>query len=928
VTVLVGRTGLSPVMVGRGSDLAQLAGLLDTPGKATALVGGEAGMGKTRLVRELVDHLPDDVLVLAGQADPGALGRPFELLLDAVSEHLPNDDPRLAGLRRSGDDQAPVAERLRVALALVVEVVDGRRSVVIFEDLHWADSESVALFEQLSRPELGPDVLIGTYRPSEISRRHPLAEAIPRLERLSAVVHLHLERLGPTEVQDFLGAVYGGVPPYRVAETLHARTGGNPFFLEELLVAAGSTGIEDLCSLPLPWNVAEVVRGQVDELPAAERAVVETAAVLGRRVSFDVLAAVTGTSEEELIAVLRSLIAHGLLVETDPDTFGFRHDLSREAIEGRLLGRERRRLHDAALDALRRSGRGDLAAMARHAHGAGRYDDVIDLARQGTAHYLAIGSSYQALSLAELGLSEAEDDQDLRAGAARAAWLSGLLDDAVDHALRLERDAEATGHRERRSEARRLLARLYWERGDDAARLVVVDALTRDLEILGDGPEQARVLGVLAQEAMLVGRVEDACEWADRAVAAADRHHLPDVRLAALVEKGSALLNQKVDVPETIAMLLAVADDAVRAGEDVSASRAWHNVAFSSWGHLSPAERLALFDRMRAAASRAGWDHQAVVPFAEGHFDVAVEVADMAEAQRWYDEYRRVDVGLLAPTGWMPLRWVWLLLELGKYDEAAAALAAVGAVPSEQAEYRAALEVATGVANGHLAEARRHLHGLVVKAGETGVDGVSVGLLIPYVLDHGLDAADLQPVVDGIARWGGSPSGPVGPGRRRFDAHLALAAGRVEEAIDGFAVVAALRRVDLPLEAPDRAVDHLGAARALLLAQRRDEAVAHADEANRLLEAWTGWRRRALATLDRRLGRGDEDVAGPPELTPREREVLALVADGLTNAELAERLYISPRTAGVHVSNILAKLGLSSRTEAAAWAIRSGRAVP
>ena len=80
-----------------------------------------------------------------------------------------------------------------------------------------------------------------------------------------------------------------------------------------------------------------------------------------------------------------------------------------------------------------------------------------------------------------------------------------------------------------------------------------------------------------------------------------------------------------------------------------------------------------------------------------------------------------------------------------------------------------------------------------------------------------------------------------------------------------------------------------------------------------------------MEALRRRLGpRGAPADAGPAELTPREREVLALVAEGLTNAELAERLYISPRTAGVHVSNILAKLGMSSRTEAAAWAVRSG----
>ncbi|MEJ7584361.1 MAG: AAA family ATPase [Acidimicrobiales bacterium] len=212
----VGRAGLSPLMVGRDRPLSRLMSGLDDLAPSVALVGGEAGVGKSRLVREFLDELSDDVLVLAGQADPGALGRPFELLLDAVSEHVPGDDDRLAVVRRRGDqagEQSPVAERLQAALDLVIEIVDRHRAVVVFEDLHWADSESVALFGQLARPEVGPALLVGTYRPSEISRRHPLADAIPRLERLNTVLHLGLDRLEVGDVQDFLAAVYGGLPP-------------------------------------------------------------------------------------------------------------------------------------------------------------------------------------------------------------------------------------------------------------------------------------------------------------------------------------------------------------------------------------------------------------------------------------------------------------------------------------------------------------------------------------------------------------------------------------------------------------------------------------------------------------------------------------------------------------------------------------------
>lgn len=923
--MLVGRSGLSPVMVGRAAPLDQLRARFDHHDPGVAVIGGEAGVGKSRLVRELIDDLSDDVLELSGQADPGSLGRPFELVLDVISDQVASDDPRLTELRGSGDAQRSLADRLALALDLVVSVVDGRQAVIVFEDLHWADSESVALFEQLAVPASGPTLLVGTYRPSDIDRRHPLAEALPRLERRGSVDHLRIERLGVPDVQDFLAAVYGGVPPYRVAEQLHARTGGNPFFLEELLVSAGGIAVDKLCDAPLPWNLAEVVRGQVDELDDEPRRVIETAAVLGRRVSFDVLSAVTGLPEDDLIDVLRSLIAHGLLVETEPDMFGFRHDLTREAIEDRPLGRERRRLHQAALEALQRADSSDLAAMARHAQGAGRFDEMVELARRGSGHYLAIGSTHQALALAELGLSEAASDVDLLAMAARGAWLCGLLEYAVQYGRELEAAADRAGDLVRRSEARRMLTRFHWERNDQPARAEVVAALVADLDYLGDTPERAQVLGVLAQDAMLGNEVDQAADWADQAVDAAERHDLPGVRLAAQVEKSSALLNRRRGLPENIDLLLAVAEEASRAGEDVLASRAWHNVAFSSAGYLTAEERIAAFDRMRAAARRAGWDSQEVVPYSEGLFTVAVDEGDIDEALRRCDEaHRLVREGHEHSSGWLQLGEVLVNLEVGEVDVAGALLDELGTPSAEREEYFLAVQLAVALASHRLADARAHLAVLAERAGEQGVDAVSLEPFLPRALEQGVAPDDLRPVTDQLRRYGGYDSDLADRARARYEAHFSLAEGNIEEAAGALALTVALPVCELPVSASDRATDRIALARALLLLQRPAEAAVHADEAGRLLARWRGWRCDALDALERRLGRRtSDDVAGPPVLTPREREVLALVAEGFTNADLAERLYISPRTAGVHVSNILAKLGVSSRTEAAAWALRA-----
>ncbi len=126
-----------------------------------------------------------------------------------------------------------------------------------------------------------------------------------------------------------------------------------------------------------------------------------------------------------------------MLIESEDDVFGFRHAIARETIEADLLGREKRRLHEQALVALRASPEADVAAIAHHAHGAGRYDEMVEAAREGARAYLDSGSTYLALQLAELGLSEAADDLGLLATAARAAWLAGLTEVAVMHAERL-----------------------------------------------------------------------------------------------------------------------------------------------------------------------------------------------------------------------------------------------------------------------------------------------------------------------------------------------------------------------------------------------------------------------------------------------------------------------------------------------------------
>jgi DNA-binding CsgD family transcriptional regulator len=919
--MLVGRPGLSPVMVGRAAELDRLAQLPeDADAPAVALIGGEAGVGKTRLVRELLARLPD-ARVVVGQADPGSLGRPFSLVLDAIGR----DAEHAEQLAVVTDEQRPMEERSKAAEEIVADLASTGPTVVVFDDLHWADAPSAAIFERLAEPGSGPVLLLGTYRPDGMTRRQPAAQVLPRVERRRAVTHLQLERLGINEISAFLAAVYGRAPSYRVAETLHARTGGNPYFLEELLAASGGADPEQIYTQPLPWSLGELVRGQLDDLDPSERRILEAAAVLGSRVSFDLLAEVTSTPEEELIGVLRSLVASGMLIESEDDVFSFRHALAREAIEGDLLGREKRRLHEQALAALRASAAHDVAGIAHHAHGAGRYDEMVEAAREGARSYLRSGSTYQALQLAELGLSEAADDLDLLATAARAAWLAGLGEDAVVHAERLLAVARNHDLVEMESKAVRLLVRLRWELGDRVAMERCTESLVQLTEVLPRGEELGAALACIAQSAMLREFPNEAVEWADRAIALADELDVPSVRVWAQCEKGSSLLMMPDRLSEGIALLESVADAAEGLGEYVIMARALNNRVRTGPFRRDPDEARRILTRMRHAAEKAGYDSLSGAGYWEGLASLAEWDGDIEAAIDMLEEgNRRQGRAVGGHSSWYQVHEAGLALEVGDVDRASQIFdelrVGIGALASSW--YGLAVHIASR--RGDLAEAKRLLPDLIASLAAAGADGQLLHDVAAALLAAGATVDDVRPFVSLTIVSEGQPVTTNSAWQSLLSGQVMEAAGQFDDALTAYED--ATTRGEHALGYAPTGTAHVGASRALIALGRIDEARTHAEKAAQLLEKWRGWRVDDLRAVERRLGMGAE-VAGPDALTPREREVVALLAEGLSNAELAARLYISPKTAAVHVSNILAKLGMTSRAEVAAFAAREGVSV-
>jgi DNA-binding CsgD family transcriptional regulator len=916
------------MMVGRDHELHRLMRLVSSPRPHVAIVAGEPGIGKTRLIGEFLAGVPDGTVVIAGDAQPGSLGRPYELLLDAIVG-MPADEQLL---RDINDMSRSPADRLRAAIAVVNGLIGERPAVMVFEDLHWADAESTALFEHLA-DQPGTRLLVGTYRPADVTRRQPVDALLARLERRHEVAHFMLDRLTPDETSQLLTAATGQPAPYRTVMALQQRTGGNPFYLEELLRGQETVDLETLCDQPLPWSLAEILRRQSTDLEPNRRRTLEAAAVLGQRIPFDLLASVTGAGEEELIDTLRDLVDRGVLIESGDDEFVFRHALVREAITGSLLRRERRRLHEAALDALLardsdgtpsgdasrahvdRGGRhrsmpgGDAALVAYHANGARRYDDMVAAARAGSVAYLKIGSVYQALQLAELGLQQAAHDTVLLATAAQAGWLAGLLDDALSYARRW-RDRSTTPQDE--VDALILLVRLTYEMDDLTAMRAAAQEIEQMLDVLPIDERTGRAYATVAQAHALGDDAEASLVWSQRALDLADAHDLPRTRLAATVEMGSVLVARVSQRDHGRDLLLAVATEAEEAGEWVLAARAVHNLAFNL-PQSSIAEQAQLLERMRADAEQAGFDHIAIAAYYQGLAVVAVGEGDLNLARAMVAEGRKREYRFRQagrPADYHTVLQAGLALESGDFTLVDEIVAALSAIPLANNVQIAGLVFHLACRRGQRERAADALADVMQGMAERGPGGGDFAHdVVSAALTVGLPLDDVRRLAD--AALGKPPE----PGWSELvNAQLDEAGGRHTEALLGYRAAA----VHEALPPWVRGTAHAGIASCLLALDRVTEATQALQAAGPLLAKWGGWRVAQVAALRERAGmpaNEDTSVSGLAALTPREREVAQLVADGLTNAELARRLYISPKTAAVHVSNILRKLELASRTE-------------
>jgi len=990
-------------LVGRQAEFGRLRALLRDAAAGrpvVALVSGDAGVGKTRLVAELSAQARlDGFAVLTGRCAELADTVPYLPLADALREAAagplasgPLTDalaarpvlsrllPDAPGGQPAGADTPGFAQQqlFGAVLGMLSDLAEASPVLLILEDLHWADRSTRDLVTFLSRVLHRERLaIVVTYRTDDLHRRHPLRPVLVELTRLPSVTTVALGPLSASAMAEHLTSLSGGVLDTEILDSVITRAEGNAYYAEELLAAAST------CVGELPARLADLLLARTERLSPAAQQVLRVAAVTGRRVDDELARQASGLAAAEYDDAVREAVAHQLLVPDGERGYAFRHALLREAIYADLLPGERTRLHGRLAELLadeRRLAevRGTMAELARHslashdiprAFGssvaAGQEADRLAAPAEAHRHY------DQALSLWD----RVEDPEELSGGMTRgklafesavSAAASGDIIRAVQILRRvIEFIGDGSAVPTLRCRAGERLAYFLLDLDEDEAAIAAAEAAVAALPEEPPTWQRARALGTHARALLTMKDEAPARAQAQSALAAARAASAPWVEADALVTLGQ-LSERDGRIEEAIDLFTRAHQQALRETVlDVELRAAFQLARVQlEWGDLDAASSTAHHGVQRAEEagldlapygydlqylhylahySAGDWEHAQsladgfvtrVASPAEARLsamalfiDVARDRPAVAERQTWlrsffakdrFTEY--IGRGLLAEHA---------LWQGDQQTAAAEAEATVRAIEAYDRGFSPPVIRPAAVGLCALAD-------LAWQARAAG-DAARVEALVR-------SASDLVEVAREGAAFPARPKSVLGVDGRGWLARAEAEWHRAQGGNDpGYwqAVV----DVFGPGFVYETARSRWRLAEALTAAGRRDEAqrelllAAEAAErigATPLRAALSDLARRArLADRPSPAAAGDGSRAGGAAardplagLTERELEVLRLLATGQTNREIGAELFIAPKTASVHVSNILAKLGAGSRTEAAAIAHAQGVGLP
>jgi DNA-binding CsgD family transcriptional regulator/tetratricopeptide (TPR) repeat protein len=949
--------------MGRDDELAQLAAGLEAARKSRGSAGfivGEAGVGKSRLAREVSARaIREGSTVLTGRAVPAASPIPYRPLVEALLSALrvsgPPDLPELMPFRGAlgrlvpewrqeavppHDDSVVV---LGEGILRLLRVLAGERScLVVLEDLHWADPDTLAVVEYLADNLASEPVLcLGTLRTDEPTPGIALARTL-RARRVSEVIELH--PLGAAEVVRMATACLEGASlPEEVTAALQNWTDGVPFLVEELLAAWVSSGA--LVREPSGWAVGgridpvvpltftETVRRRLAVLAAPAHVVLPAAAVLGRRFDWTLLAPVTGLDEQAVVFGLRQGLDAQLLVTDDAPgmraAFRFRHALTRDAVLSELLLPERMELSRRALRAVE-NGHPELEGewcelAAELAELGGEEARAAELLAESGRRALARGALITAEATLKrarrLGVSDAGLAVEIDHILLDVLALAGKADAAfgVGHDLLEKLDGAPAGEELRPGVHLRLARAAVAANRWPTAR----DHLDRARALPGAEPRLvARVEALAAHAALGEGQVEEAAELAQRALSEAERVDLPDVACEALEVLGRCARTGD----------LARAEAAFARAEAIARTHhlpVWRIRALFELGTIDllsggPRQRLEAARAEALAAGALATAGNVDLQIAAWRFNRFELDEGIEHARRCGDLARRLRLDRLQAMAQVFEAVGHSLAGRGAEMEAAIDAALALAVDPEivgivSAQLRATLFFVAEDRNRAIEELERGID--VLRSTQATAPNWGLWALVRTVEDRDGDAARAEVRARGLTVYR-LIRGPVECAEavalartgRRAEAEAASAAGD-----EDLAPYPWHRHHVHRLVAEAAVADAWGDPVAWLR-----EAMAFFEGAgyDRIASACGSILRRAGAPVPRKRG-GEAQV--PPELrrlgvTSREVEVLALVAEGLSNRDIGRRLYLSPRTVERHLGSLMTKTGTTSRTRLVAFA--------